>query len=228
VTIDENSSTSFELTVAPSDTPSWLILEQSWNAGWTAHADGEDLGEPVLINGYANGWQLPAAATSRQIILDWAPQRTVTVALWFSLAAGIIVLALAAGPRRRPDDEPADVVTGRRVPRSALAICLGAAVVMFAGPLVALVAGALAALSARWRWLSAVVVVTCLGFVGVGISALEWRYDFPAAPDWPSRFAWAAPLVWIAIVTVVVAAFRPALVEADVPSGEPVVESVEQ
>jgi arabinofuranan 3-O-arabinosyltransferase len=228
VTIDESSSTSFELTVAPSDTPSWLILQQSWNAGWTAHADGEDLGEPVLINGYANGWLLPAAATSRQIVLDWAPQRTVTVALWFSLAAGIIVLALAAGLRRRPDDDPADVATGRRVPRWALAICLGAAVVVFAGPLVALVAAALAALSERWRWLPAVVVVACLGFVGVGISALEWRYDFPAAPDWPSRFSWAAPLVWIAIVTVVVAAFRPALLESGPPSGEPDVEPVEQ
>lgn len=228
VTIDEISSTSLELAVDASDTPTWLILQQSWNVGWTAHADGADLGEPVLINGYANGWKLPASPTSRQIVVDWAPQRTVTVALWLSLAAGIIVLALAVGPRRRPDDEPASVVTGRRVQRGVLGICLALAVVAFAGPLVAIAAVALAALSVRWRWLPTVVVVTCLTIVGVGISALEWRYDFPAAADWPSRFSWAAPTVWLAIVTVVIATLRPALVGSDPPSGEPDVESAER
>ncbi len=63
------------------------------------------------------------------------------------------------------------------------------------------------------------VVLTCFVFVGVGVSALEWRYDFPAAPDWPSRFSWAAPIVWIAVATVVIEAFRPALRDT---AGEPI------
>ena len=66
-TIDEQAATSLELTVGASDGPTWLILEQSWNAGWTATVDGEDLGVPVLINGFANAWLLPASTSSRTI-----------------------------------------------------------------------------------------------------------------------------------------------------------------
>ena len=208
--IDSQAATSLEVTVGPSDGPTWLILQQSWNAGWTATANGNDLGTPVLINGYANAWLLPASTADRQIALDWAPQRTVTIALWLSLAAGVIVLALAIG-LRRPNDEPQDADGRRAIPRLALAICLSLTVVVFVGPLVAIVAFAIAAAATRWRWLPVVVVTTCLAVVGVGISALEWRYDFLAAPDWPSRFGWASPIVWLAVVTVVVAALRPAL-----------------
>ncbi len=239
-TIDERSSTSFDLTVAASDTSTWLILEQSWNAGWSAAADGIDLGEPVLVNGYANGWLLPAAATSRQVELDWAPQRTVTIALWLSLAAGLVVLWLAAGPRRRTDaeidhesnqesDRETDrAFAGRRLPWLPLGIGLALCVLVFAGPLVALATAGLTALGRRWRWIPAAVVVTSLTLVGVGISAFEWRYDFPAAPDWPSRFSWAAPIVWIAVTMVVVQAFRPALAKPTAPPAKPVGENVEQ
>jgi arabinofuranan 3-O-arabinosyltransferase len=222
VTIDDDSPTSLELTVAASDAPTWLILQQSWNAGWTARADGDDLGEPVLVNGYANGWLLPAGSTSREIVLDWSPQRTVTASLWISLAAGIMVLALAFGAPRRVV-APADLREGRRIPRLALGVCLGLGLVIFAGPFVALAAVALGALGARWRWLPPGVVATCFVFVGIGVAALEWRYDFPAAPDWPSRFSWAAPIVWLAVVTVVIEALRPALRST---AGDPVSEHV--
>ena len=150
-----------------------------------------------------------------------------TIALWLSLAAGVIVLALAIG-LRRPSDEPAGRPTvGRPVPRLALAVGLGLAVVVFAGPLVAIVAFAIAAATTRWRWLAAVVVTTCLAVVGVGISALEWRYDFLAAPDWPSRFGWASPIIWLAVVTVVVAALRPALSRSTPAHDEAAVAPVE-
>ena len=217
--VDEQAATSLKLTVGPSDEPTWLVLQQSWNSGWTATAENDDLGAPVLINGYANAWLLPASTTERQIVLDWTPQRTMTIALWLSLAAGVIVLALAFGLRRRRD-EPQDVADGRRVPRLVLGICLGLAVVVFAGPLVAIAAFAIAAATARWRWLAPAVVTACLAIVGVGISALEWRYDFPAAPDWPSRFGWASSIIWLAVVTVVVAALRPALAQSTPTPGE--------
>jgi arabinofuranan 3-O-arabinosyltransferase len=208
--VDQRAATSLELTVGPSDGPTWLVLQQSWNTGWTATAEGDDLGAPVLINGYANAWLLPASTTARQIALDWTPQQTVTIALWLSLASGLIVLALAIG-LRRPRAEPEDVDGGRPVPRLVLTASLGLAVVVFAGPLVAIVAASVAAATTRWRWLAAAVVTTCLATVGVGISALEWRYDFLAAPDWPSRFGWASPIIWLAVVTVVLAALRRAL-----------------
>lgn len=224
--IDEQSSTSLKVTVGPSVGPTWLILQQSWNAGWTATADGDDLGAPVLIDGYANAWLLPASTTARQIVLDWTPQRSVTIALWLSLAAGVIVLALALGLGRRRN-EPEDTDGSRPIPRLALAAGLGLAIVVFAGPLVAVVAVAIAAATSRWRWLPALVVTSCLAVVGVGISALEWRYDFLAAPDWPSRFGWASPIIWVAVVTVVIAALRPAFVRAAPAPDEAAVATVE-
>lgn len=222
VTLDQDSPTSLDLTVAPSDTPTWLVLQQSWNAGWTARANGDDLGEPVLVNGYANGWLLPAAESSRQVVLDWAPQRTVTASLWISLVAGVLVLALAVlAPRR--DVAPADLRAGRRLPRLAFGICLGVCLVMFAGPFVALVGAALGALGRRSRWVPLAAVTTCFVVVGVGVAAIEWRYDFPAAPDWPSRFTWAAPIIWLAVVTVVIESFGPAVRRT---VGDPVSEPV--
>jgi arabinofuranan 3-O-arabinosyltransferase len=226
-TIESTETTTVEVTVAPSDEPSWLVLQQSWNSGWEARIGGEKLGEPVLVDGYANGWVLPASSTPRQVLIEWTPQRTVTPALWFSLVTGLFVLALAVW-RRRPDGELADLTAGRRVPRSLLAVGLALAVVLFAGPVVAIAAAAIAALGARWRWLPAAAVLTCLAVVGLGIAVLEWRYDFPAAADWPSRFSWAAPVVWTATITVVIAAFRPALAGSSSASGEPAAEFVEQ
>ena len=224
-TIEQMEDTAAEIVVGPSSEPSWLVLQQSWNPGWTATVDGEDLGEPVLINGFANAWLLPASTSSRQITFDWSPQRTVTIALWLSLIAGVIVLALAVG-LRRPSDEPV-TATGRRVPRLVLGGVLAVAVIAFAGPLVAIAAAAIAAASSRWRWLPVVVVSACFAIVGAGIAAFEWRYDFPAAPDWPSRFTWASPIVWLAVVTVVVAAFRPAIARSAPAMDEAVVGSVE-
>jgi hypothetical protein len=73
-----------------------------------------------------------------------------------------------------------------------------------------------------------VVVSACFTIVGVGIAAFEWRYDFPAAPDWPSRFTWASPIIWLAVVTVVVVALRPAIAKSAPATDEAVVGAVEQ
>ena len=59
------ADTRLQLTVEPSEADSWLVLAQSWNAGWTATINGELLGAPVLIDGYANGWLLSGSNTER-------------------------------------------------------------------------------------------------------------------------------------------------------------------
>ena len=61
----------------------------------------------------------------------------------------------------------------------------------------------------RRRLPGLVAIGTCIGWGAVSglIIALETRYDYAAGPDWPSRFAWAAPVTWAivaAIVTLVV------------------------
>jgi arabinofuranan 3-O-arabinosyltransferase len=205
--------------VGPSEKSAWLILQQSWNAGWTASSDGTDLGTPVLIDGYANGWLLEPSAEPREITLRWTPQRGVVIALWFSLLAGLVVGGLLVWSRRDRlaasiDDVAADALDGTGWsgwPRTSvsLAVSLIVVVAFLAGPAVALGALGVLLLRRRWPWLALAVVLVAGSIVAGMIIASEWRYDYPPGPDWPSRFGWTAPLVWLAVASVSVSAIMP-------------------
>ena len=217
VEVDAVADTRLAVTVAESDEPSWLVLQQSWNAGWTARADGVDLGAPVLIDAYANGWLLPPSETPRSVVLEWTPQRTVTVGLWFSFAAGIGVLALLVLTRRdrvprtiHDGSEPHDTGRAERWRHHpALAAALIGIIAVLAGPIVAAGSLAVIALTPRFRWLPVAVIVVAGGLAAGAITAMEFRYDFPPGPDWPSRFGWTAPLVWLAVASTVGVAIMP-------------------
>lgn len=99
LTIEDHDRTSYDLTVAEATDPFWLVLAQSHNEGWTATVDGEDLGPPTLVNGYANGWEVPAGS-SLEIRLEWTPQRVVDIALWASAASIIVALGLVVASGR--------------------------------------------------------------------------------------------------------------------------------
>jgi hypothetical protein len=201
--------------VGPSEESAWLILQQSWNAGWTASSDGTDLGAPVLIDGYANGWLLAPSSEPREITLQWTPQGGVVIALWFSLLAGLAVVGLLVWTSRdrlaTSIDDVADDTAWSGWSRTSLslAVSLIAMVAVLAGPVVAL--GALLVLLSRrqWPWLAAAVVLVAGSIVAGMIIASEWRYDYPPGPDWPSRFGWTAPLVWLAVASVSVSAIMP-------------------
>ena len=57
VTHDDHDRADVQVTGATPGEPFWLVLGQSYNPGWTATVDGDDLGEPVLVDGFANGWR---------------------------------------------------------------------------------------------------------------------------------------------------------------------------
>ena len=100
--------------VPASKKPFWLVLGESHNAGWTASANGKDLGAPQLVDGYANGWLVkPNGSAPTTISVVWTPQRTVSIAFLISLLAalacvGIVITAFVRAPATR-----------LRVPRSA-------------------------------------------------------------------------------------------------------------
>ena len=124
--------------VARAAQPFWIVLGQSHNLGWHAQANGRDLGVPTLVNGYGNGWVVPAGSDI-QIHLEWTPQKVVWKMIAASVAAVLACLALVAWPRRRTAAGEADTsVDATRVPldaRAAMprALDLGR-VLRYAGP----------------------------------------------------------------------------------------------
>ena len=101
VKVQRHRDTSFTATVSASAAGRWLVLAQSHNRGWTAVTDGTDLGKPVVIDGYANGWWLPPGGES-VVELRWTPQRLVDAALALSAVFALITVALAYKGRRTP------------------------------------------------------------------------------------------------------------------------------
>jgi hypothetical protein len=99
------------ITTGAGQPPINLILGESNNAGWQATVvGGGTLGDPVLIDGFANGWRLdPSALGSAvhggavSVVLQWRPQARVDVALIVSVVAilGCVVLAVLPVRRRR-------------------------------------------------------------------------------------------------------------------------------
>jgi MYXO-CTERM domain-containing protein len=98
--------------------PGWLVLTQSWSRGWRAwcrDAGGEEreLGEPVPIDGYANGWRVGRGCTEARFA--FAPQTTATASFAVSGAAALGLLALVLLPllrRRRADHALAPAAAG--------------------------------------------------------------------------------------------------------------------
>jgi arabinofuranan 3-O-arabinosyltransferase len=138
--------------------PSWLVLGESYDAGWTARCDGRSLGKPVALQGYANAW--PVQRGCRDVSFAFAPNRALLAGDLISLVACLALLALLVLRRPRPGaaslaplpDAPARAWP----PRRALVAAVAAGLVL--GFVFALRAGAVLApltFLVLWRGLSA-------------------------------------------------------------------------
>ena len=84
--------------------PGTLVFGQSLSEGWRLSIDGVILKPgPRLVDGFANGWDLPplALGTRHEVRLEWMPQRTIDFALYASFFGFACVLGLIILPRRR-------------------------------------------------------------------------------------------------------------------------------
>jgi hypothetical protein len=82
------SNTAVDVETEATDGASWLILDQSHNDGWQASVEGgSELGSPVLVNGFANGYLVPADQAGALLIRP----------LW---GVALAVLVVAGGSRR--------------------------------------------------------------------------------------------------------------------------------
>jgi hypothetical protein len=127
--------------------PARLVLAESFNEGWRASCDGDDLGEPEVADGFANGWDVPGEC--RAVEFRFAPQTAVNVGYLLSGAACLLLLGylLLRRRERRPivravPREPGSSGLRRRPLAIAAAIALPLAAVV--GFVFALRAGAVA------------------------------------------------------------------------------------
>jgi hypothetical protein len=106
VRVVDSGPTSFDLRVRTDGTPFWLILGQSLSDGWRLQTQsGRSLGEPQLVDGFANGWLVePGSSGVLRLELRWTPQRLVWWGLGLSVAAALACLALLVVTWRRRRD----------------------------------------------------------------------------------------------------------------------------
>jgi hypothetical protein len=196
----DSEATQRTVTVPRHDDGMWLVLGESYERGWRARIeDGPDLGAPTLVNGFANGWHLPASDERAVVRLSWEPQGAVDVALVVTL----VTLALCAvlvwrGRRWRPDDadDPdASIDLGIDASPKELGLPAGMLIVLGAtaftllvvDPTHALVVGALVGLALAWRHGGRVLVVAALALMAFGFLGVvrdQARQDRVVGYEW--------------------------------------------
>ncbi|MFZ6002454.1 MAG: alpha-(1-_3)-arabinofuranosyltransferase domain-containing protein [Actinomycetota bacterium] len=223
---ERQDSVSLRVRGARPGEPFWLTFGQSWNEGWTATAEGRDLGEPVLVDGFANGWLIEPTSSELDVTLRFAPQQRVTIALWGSLIAAIGCLGLVLRrPSKAPDaaavpvasGEPQPVsgatVDGPDLPRLAAprAALLGMLMTLLGGllvtPIVGVLTGLLTVLSANGtlpRRLTVLAAPAAMAAAGGYVVITVVRHDISAGLEWPSELHRAHPIAWFAVLALVV------------------------
>ncbi|HWE69561.1 MAG TPA: discoidin domain-containing protein, partial [Acidimicrobiales bacterium] len=108
VDVTSKTATTIHLRVSGARAPFELVMGQSINGGWTADLHGAGaLGQPVLIDGFANGWKVTGADLAKagptgsfDVTLRWTPQTRVNVALIVSALTILACLLMAYLPER--------------------------------------------------------------------------------------------------------------------------------
>jgi arabinofuranan 3-O-arabinosyltransferase len=98
-----------EVDVSASDRARVLVVPESINRGWTARASNGTVLTPITVNGWQQGWVVPAG-TSGPVVLEFASNTPYRVGLFGGLALLPVLLLLAVVPARR---EPAVTVPAR-------------------------------------------------------------------------------------------------------------------
>lgn len=198
--------------------PFWLVLGESYGSGWRASVDGgPQLGEPSLVDGFANGWYVDpeTVGSDGTISLEWVPNRTVRQGFVVSILATLVLVTLAwrrpgsafavpsaraaLGPRLGLDRSGRD-----RVLVAFATMVAAAAVSRWWIGLLAGIAAFLACSSRREaRWLLGAVAVTCIGLMSAYVFVLQARYGGPHDGAWPGLWGKAHLLGWGALAMVV-------------------------
>ncbi len=221
LTVTHQNQTSTTVKVNGNGRPFWLILGQSLSKGWKATLPGgRSLGPPTLIDGYANGWYVPAGLISSPttIQIQWMPQQIVWVAIAIS-AVSLTTLTVVAvlpspalttrrGKKRRRIRMGAGALRVNGAPRPsarlATAVTLGFGVIVGAADrpatgVVALAAALVAGRWGRWRTILRAAAVAAFLLVGVYVVVQQYRWRYWPSIDWPADLSSANDLAWLAL-----------------------------
>ncbi|MBK5224309.1 MAG: DUF3367 domain-containing protein, partial [Acidimicrobiia bacterium] len=195
-----------------------LVFGQSHSDGWTATIDGiGDLGEPFLVDGYANAWWVdpPAGVDELVVEIEWTPQRRVWIGIALSLLAALGCLAILLLGRRRPvvapDRHAAPILDdptrhpGRRPGPVALVLTtvgLGLGAFLLGGVAVALPVATAVAVALIWRRGRLALAIPgplMLGPVAVWVAGIQWRREHLVGVEWPSAFD---PAKWFVLAAI--------------------------
>ena len=155
VTVLASAATRFDLQIGPSRADSILVVGQPFDLRWHATLDGSDLGTPMLLDGYALGWRIPAG-DGGVVAVTYAPQRTLVTGLVVTCLTLMGALGLLASRRRgRPEnseirDQVGPLVKRSRRRRAVELSVVAFAVFIFAGPVVLFITAATAVVVAPW------------------------------------------------------------------------------
>ena len=200
--------------------PFWLVLGQSNNPGWTADVGGESLGEPQLVDGFANGWLVTPDKASFTVDMHFAPQRRVDLALVVSVVAALAcLLLLIRRPRaivQPPSSlaEPYSSVLAYRydgaLPSRRIAIWTGVGVGLLswllAGPVVGLAIGVAAGIGARHETFRRYLLLAspvALGVCALYVLYVQTRWRPTPSFDWPIEMKRVHPIGWAAVLLLV-------------------------
>lgn len=209
---------------AVAGSPFWLAFGQSWNEGWHAAIDGTDLGRPVLVDGFANGWLIDPQTASFEVTLEFTPQRRVDIALRASLLAALVCVLLvlrrprAAASSSAPGSDPAEMgslvsLTAQRLPSlslpaaAAVAALAAAAGACLVNPTVGILLGGLAlvsALGAPPAWAMPLVAPAAMAFSGAYVVATVVRHHIGPGLEWAHEVQRAHPIAWFAVLALAV------------------------
>lgn len=99
-----HGSASMDLRLSSGCSPCLVSSGQSFDERWTATLRGRDMGEPLVVDGFAAGWRVNAAPGD-VIHIAFAPSRT-ALAAWLvsgaTLLACLVLLLLGSGVAVRP------------------------------------------------------------------------------------------------------------------------------
>lgn len=218
VTVTEQGDTELDVTVDNRGDDVLLVLGQNANDGWHAEADGVDLGDQVVVDGYSAAWLVPASNEPVEVSIRWRPQRIVDVAVGATAAVAALCLALVLVAARRPDpvEPPAPAALADTDPapprpwRPTLVLAAGAGLIalLVASPPAALVLAVAAVALGRLHRGSTIVAVAGLASTAAAFGLVvtgQRRHRWPADFDWPTHFERSHDLAILGVLLVVLA-----------------------